>query len=281
MLACRSFFWAFLVGVCMVSTAGQAQELFVFTEPASNMPAKSFGLRLNTEAMPKSSANQGLENNRAMYRLNPELMWGIHKNWMVHLNAYASNMHQTRFQPEAASVYTKYRFLSHDEVHAHFRLAAYAKAAISNNTIQYNDVNLSGDNSGWSTGLVATQLLHKLAISFTGGYVRNLDNMNHALVSGQPNYGLAYNLSFGYLTLPITYTSYNQPNVNVYVEWLGKANPATHESYLDIAPSAQVILKSRMRIDLGFRQQLMGSMLRINTRAAMLRFEYSLFNVYK
>jgi hypothetical protein len=128
---------------------------------------------------------------------------------------------------------------------------------------------------------VATQLLHKLAISFSGGYVRNLNNVNHALVSGQPNYALAYNLSFGYLTLPITYTSYNQPNVNVYVEWLCKANPATHESYMDVAPSVQVILKSRMRIDVGVRQQLVGNMLRINTRAAMLRFEYSLFNAYK
>lgn len=260
----------------------RAQELYVFTEPASNMPSKTIGLRLNQEGMgPYKNANQGINNTGYMYRLNPEVMLGINKYWMVHLNGYASNMQQPTFRPEAVSLYAKYRFLSVDDVHRHFRMAAYAKAARSNNAIQYAEINLNGDNSGAAAGLVVTQLLHKVAISFTGGYARSINNVGNELAAGQPRYGLNYALSVGYLALPVTYRSYSQPNFNVYAELLGKTNPATGQQYIDIAPAVQVILLSRMRIDLGFRQQISGNMARINTRSALLRFEYNIFNAYK
>jgi hypothetical protein len=258
-----------------------AQELYVSTEPASNMPSKSIGIRLNNEIMPSyTNKAQGVNNAQVMYRLNPEIMIGISKKWMAHINLYASNMHQNSYKFEGAEVYTKFRFLSFDQVHSHFRVAAYGKASLINNPIQYNDINLTGDNSGLGGGIVATQLIHKLAISFTGGYARSMNNTENSLSKFQPKDALNYSLSFGLLTFPIKYTSYNQPNVNLYVEFLGKANPVTNEQYIDIAPAIQVILKSRLRIDLGYKKQLTGNMLRINTQEFFVRLEYNIFNAY-
>ena len=229
---------------------------------------------------PYTNQAQGVHNAQAMYRLNPEIMLAISKLWMVHLNLYASNMHQSQYKFEGAEVYAKYRFLSFDQVHSHFRVAAYGNAAWINNPIQYNDISLTGDNSGVAGGLVATQLIHKLAISFTGGYARSMNNTQNALSTGQPQNALNYSLSFGLLTLPFTYTSYKQPNLNLYVEFLGKANPGTNQQYIDVAPAIQLILSSRTRIEIAYKKQLMGNMLRINTQSMLIRIEYNIFNAY-
>jgi hypothetical protein len=268
----------------------QAQELFPLTEPASNMPARSFGLRLNNELMPPytqtQTANhsgmhgQTAAHNGTMYRLNPELMWGISKNWMLHINLYASNMHQTNFKAEGGGIYAKYRFLSIDKVQQHFRLAAYAKASIINNPIRYSDINLSGDNSGFASGLVATQLLHKLALSITTGYTNGLNNVNDNFSAVQATNAINYSLSAGYLLLPFTYKNYNQTNFNLYAELLGKTNPETGENYLDIAPAIQFIFKSRFRVDVAYRKQLYGNMYRINEQVVLLKLEYNLFGAY-
>ena len=216
-----------------------------------------------------------------MFRLNPELMWGISKNWMVHGNLYFSNMHAAQFRTEGGGLYIKYRFLSLDDVHSHFRMAAYAKGSIINNPIEYNEINLGGDNSGFTGGIVATQLLHKVALSFTGGYIRGMNNTRDAYRAGQPRNSLNYSLSAGLLTLPIRYKNFNQPNVNLYAEFLGKYNPDTKEQFLDLATAIQVILASRFRVDLSYRRQLSGNMFRINNQEVMLRLEYNIFSAYK
>src|SRR5215831_15283881 len=73
-----------------------AQELYPSSEPASAMSARSIGLRINNQLFPLYDApsdREGIES-KTSYRLNPELMWGISKKWMVHLNLFASNVHQ-------------------------------------------------------------------------------------------------------------------------------------------------------------------------------------------
>ena len=60
----------FFVLVVFVSLDASAQELFVFTEPASNMPAKSLGVRdMNAFMFEKDG--------KLNYHNMPELMWGI------------------------------------------------------------------------------------------------------------------------------------------------------------------------------------------------------------
>jgi hypothetical protein len=272
-------FW--LVLLLAFAAPAHGQELYVSSEPASNMPAHSIGIRINQEFMPFKAGNDGRSYDpQLMYRLNPELMLGLHKNWMVHANVYASNMHQTAFRPEASALYVKWRFFSVDEIHSHFRLAAYAKAAVSNNPIHYHDINLGGDNSGATAGIIATKLIHKLALSATGGYLHSTANMGQERPNGFAQDAFNYSLSAGYLTWPVHYTNYNQPNYNIYLEFLGKTNPATHEHYIDIAPAIQVIAKSRMRLEIAYKRQLAGNMYRINNQSIMARFEYSFFNAW-
>ena len=68
---------------------------------------------------------------------------------------------------ESFNLYAKYRFYSKDEVHKHFRAAAFMEASYSRNDLFYDELSLEGDQSGVQAGLVLTQLLHKLAISST------------------------------------------------------------------------------------------------------------------
>ena len=62
----------------------QAQELFVFTEPASNMATKSFGMRLNNDFWENSGTAS------VKYLLIPEIMYGVSKNLMVHASVFFS-----------------------------------------------------------------------------------------------------------------------------------------------------------------------------------------------
>lgn len=260
-----------------------AQELYPSTEPASNMPAKSIGLRLNNDFFPASSykVNDVLINSNTTFRINPELMWGIDKKWMFHLTFYGSNCHQQNFKFEGSGIYLKYRFLAQDEVQYHFRMAAYGKASLISNPVQFQEINLGGDNSGIGGGIIATQLLHKVAISLTGGYLRAMDNINYSFPQNQARDELNYSLSAGALFLPFEYKNYSQPNLNIFIEFLGKANPATKESYLDIAPALQLIVNSIMRFDLIYERQLYGNMVRLDNQIISLRFEYSILNAYK
>ncbi|HMP31970.1 MAG TPA: hypothetical protein PKD85_20365, partial [Saprospiraceae bacterium] len=61
------------------------QELFVVTDPASNIPANTLNLRLS-QSMFKEVFEQG--NN---YHLMPEITYGINKNLMLRATAFASN----------------------------------------------------------------------------------------------------------------------------------------------------------------------------------------------
>jgi len=251
-----------------------AQELYVFTEPASNMPTKSIGVRITNEGM--------FNNPDFVSRTIPEVMLGFSKNLMMHAQAFLSDM-DGKYRLEGGSIYAKYRFLSSDETHSHFRAAAFGRVSTSKRPTYTRDINLEGDNSGIQGGLIFTQLLHKLALSSTLGYAHAFDNSDRQIVGmPQPKNMLSYSLSSGYLVLPVVYKDYNQPNFNVYLELLGKTDPSSGQSYLDIAPAIQMILNSKTRIDLGYRFQATGNMdNRYTKNMYLLRAEFNFFNVLK
>jgi len=90
-----------LIPIAMaVGTTAQSQELYVFSEPASNMPAKSIGIRLT---------NEGVFNPKFATRTIPEMMIGFNKNLMVHVQGFFSDM-DGGYKAEGASLYGKYRF---------------------------------------------------------------------------------------------------------------------------------------------------------------------------
>jgi hypothetical protein len=208
-------------------------------------------------------------------------MWGINKKWMMHFDVSASNYHQPNFKFEGGSWYVKYRFLSIDEVQSHFRMAAYTRAAISNNSFYQNDINFTGDNTGFNSGIIITQLQHKFAASITTGYSQAFNNIGYQLHQAQTNTALNFSISAGYLLFPFHYVNYKQPNFNIYMELLGKNNFAQHQYYWDVAPAIQLIINSIMRFDLIYQTQIKGTIDRQNKNSYSVRFEYNLLNAYK
>lgn len=256
----------------LLSYAIKAQELFVFTEPASNMAAKSVGVRLNNMLM----KNRHTGNNE--YHLIPELMFGLSKKLMIHLDAFSSNT-AGQFDVEGASVYAKYRFYSIDDVHSHFRMAAFWRYSLNNSLLHDAAINLYGNNSGYEGGVVATQLINKVALSANASVVHALDNGKNIFGKDFRN-AFNYSFSIGKLMLPTDYTSYKQTNVNLMVELLGQTNLGRKFSYLDMAPSLQFIFNSRARVDLGYRFPIVDKFYKAMENTFLLRLEYNFFNVY-
>jgi hypothetical protein len=258
----------------MGSFAATAQELFVYTEPASNMPAHSLGLRLNNWIMKETAT--GTIN----YHLIPEVMGGVNKNLMVHGEAFISNRNGG-FGLEGGAVYAKYRLYSHDAVYRHFRVAGYGRVSLNNAPVHQDEIETNGHNSGLELGWMATQLLHKQAISLSTSYERKVGSLPE---SGKP-YSAAnainYTLSTGRLILPKSYKDYGQTNVNIMVEVLGQYLPETGISYFDVAPSVQFIFNSQTRFDIGYRHQLYSSMSRTAPNGFLIRVEHVLFNAIR
>lgn len=265
----------YLIGLLFFfNTTLQAQELFVLTEPASNMAAKSLGFRAMNSFMNE------LDGSGINYHLMPEIMWGINNKWMVHAQGFFSNR-INRLVTEGGSLYAKYRFLSNDDVHSHFRMATYTRLSINNSDIHQDEIETMGHNSGYELGLIATQLLNKVAISAAVSYEKAMDNGSaYKFPTTQSNSAINYTLSIGKLMLPKEYTSYNQTNVNLMVEMLGQSL-SNGKSFLDVAPSIQFIIKSQARIDFGYRYQLYNNMVRTAPNGFILKLEYNVFNFFK
>ncbi|MES2431151.1 MAG: hypothetical protein V4556_09445 [Bacteroidota bacterium] len=250
-----------------------AQELFVFTEPASNMAARSIGIRMNTMFM----KNVHMDRNEVF--VIPEIMWGVSRNIMIHADVFFNN-DDKNFKAKGASLYLKYRFLSKDDIHNHFRLAAFGRYSKNNGFIHDGSIDMYKTNTGYEGGLIATKLINRVAISASSSYVHAFDNGKYSLGDDFRN-AVNYSLSLGTLLFPKEYTSYDQPNLNFMIEMLGQNTLGNNKQYfLDLAPSLQLILKSRMRIDVGYRFQVIDKIYRAMPKTVLVRFEYNLFNVY-
>ncbi len=252
----------------------RSQELFVFTEPASNMAAKSFGIRLNNYLMEEAATK------KTDYHLLPELMWAASKQMMIHVEGFLSNRNKG-FVAEGMSIYAKYRLYTEDDVHTHFRMGVFAKYSFNNSDIHQPAIDLNGHNSGFEAGLVATKLINRIAISGSTCFLHALDNGKEKFLYGPGNRNaLNYTLSAGKLMLPKEYTSYKQTNMNLMVELLGQSNLKTGNTYLDMAPSVQFIFNSRLRVDVGYRYALIKKLERTSPNGFLFRLEYNFFNVY-
>ena len=252
-----------------------SQELFVFTEPASNMPANSFGFRdMNGFFLEKDG--------KLNYHNMPEIMISINKKFMLHSQAFISNRQDGGFETEGGSLYAKYRFFSEDAKQSHFRMALFGRVSKNRADIHQDEIETMGHNSGYEAGLITTQLLHKVAISSTISYERALDNKpNYKFPSTQSNSAMNYTLSVGKLMLPKVYTSYNQTNVNLMFELIGQRLNGNQKSFLDMGPSIQFIVNSQARFDIGYRRQLYSNMKRTAPNGMVFKFEYLFFNVFK
>ncbi|MFV8440918.1 hypothetical protein [Flavobacterium sp. LB2P44] len=261
------------VFLCMFSFQVQAQELFVVTEPASNMPTGSVGIRLGQSFM-RENFRSGYG-----YQVSPEIMWGVNRNLMVHAAAYLSNS-SNQFTAEGGSLYAKYRFFSVDDIQSHFRMAVFGRYSRNNSIIRQEEIETMGNNSGYETGLIFTQLIKKTAISSTISFEKALDNKpDYNFPLFQSSNAINYSLSFGRLMYPKKYTSFKQTNVNAMVEFVGQTLSDNGRSYLDVVPSIQFIINSQARVDVAYKKELYSSMLRSDPNGFYLKLEYTFFNV--
>jgi hypothetical protein len=259
----------------IITNSSYAQELYVFTEPASNMPARSLSVKYTAKML------HGDHSGRFEQRHTPELMFGLNKRIMIHGVTTFSDMYSSNVRWESARLYGKYRFYSDDDVHRHFRMAAFAELSHSVNEPQYDELSLEGDYSGWQGGVIFTQLIKKLAISSTVSYLHatSVKNENSTTI---PDKAFNYTLSAGYLVFPMSYSSYNQLNFNVYAELLGQQALNGKGAFIDFAPAIQFIINSTAKLNLGYRTQLGStSMHRMSNDSWLVAFEYTFLNALK
>lgn len=256
------------------SFAVKAQELFVFSEPASNMPAKSLGIRASNWLMYNKSSSS------LNYQFLPELMWGVNKNLMLHFDGFFTNQNGN-FHAVGAGGYAKYRIYSADAVNRHFRMAAFGRLSLNNSAIFQEEIDLTRNNTGWAMGLVATQLLHKQAISASASFNRAYNNgPDNKFPTDQSDQAFNFSISTGRLIFPKEYTSYKQTNMNLMLELLSQHLFGENENFIDLAPSVQFIFNSQTRLDIGYKFQLYSDMQRVAPNGFMIRIEHLLFNVF-
>lgn len=256
---------------------GNAQELYVFSEPASNMPAHSISIKLTDHFVTDDKTY-----NRFSHRLMPVVMFGFSKKLMAHIGGTISNMHTSSFRYESVNLYAKYRFLSKDEIHQHFRMAVFADASATKAPFHYDEITLMGDKSGVELGLIATQLWNKLALSGTLSHTQGLDKSRNNKVIYVPDrlyQSMNYSLSAGYLLLPVEYTDYKQTNLNLYAEILAQETLDRKRHYVDLAPALQLIFNSNAKLNVGYRFQVSGNMQRMATNSWQVSFERTFLNV--
>lgn len=256
-----------------------AQELYPYAEPASNLPAQSLSVKLG------AMYGKGIHGDRILQRYTPSVLLGISKKWQVAGSLSLGDMHEPFFYFESAKIYTKYRFLSLDQVHKHFRMAAFATASFSRNHPDHNELNLSGDHTGIQAGVIVTQLWNKLALSGTGSILEVLNNERWEKTSPQ-QYAYEswnYSLSAGYLVFPRSYKNYRQTNLNLYAELLGgrNLNRKAEKYFTDLATSVQLIFNSTGKLNVGYRFLLSSDIYRLMKNSWMVSYEYLFLQALK
>jgi hypothetical protein len=252
-----------------------SQELFLITDPASNVPANSLGVNL-LQSRFKEQFKSGYN-----YHLMPEVTYGINKNFMVRASAFVSNRN-TDLVTEGGSFFTKYRFYSSDDLNSHFRLAAFGRYSFNNADIHQEQIEIIGHNTGIEIGIVATKLIKKLAISSSISYEKAFDNKpNYPFPNELGDNATNYTLSFGKLMYPKKYTSFKQTNINLMVEFAGQTINENGKSYLDVVPVIQFIFNSQARVDLAYRRELISSMIRSAPNGVYFNLYYTFFDLKK
>jgi hypothetical protein len=304
-MLCKRGKLSLVFALSLLALQSLAQELYILNEPASSVPKGIVGIRAFTQNYKEYSTTRSLYALRVMYGATPRLSVMATTSISNHHNRKLPNDlinhthvgNQTNYftQPIKRGVrypslfngihlFAKYRFISKDEPHKHFRVAAYAEW--SNVGVAHDEAepNLMDDTGGYGFGLISTWLRDRLALSLTTGFM-NPDSYFEMQrdITGGPDlptriyYGNAvkYNLSFGYRLYPNKYEGYEQVNWNVYIELIGKthddatviqngttlrSNTAAlkRNSYVEIHPGIQQIINSNTRLELSYGFELIG-----------------------
>jgi len=140
-----------------------------------------------------------------------------------------------------------------------------------------------GDKTGVAVGIIATQLSNKFALSGTVSHSQLLDSSRFNDVVYLPTriyQAINYSLSSGYLLFPREYKNFNQLNVSVFLELLAQQTISPGKYYFDLAPAAQFILNSNLKLNLSYRAQLSSDMQRISKNKWQFSLERTFLNTF-
>ncbi|MBC8110768.1 MAG: hypothetical protein H7Y04_06890 [Verrucomicrobia bacterium] len=280
-----------------------AQELFLHHEPASNVPKGALGVRFFAKTYNEFGQQRNAGTFRLMYGLTPkltlmasattsnhhaptlpfDLITHTHgatlPNGTTQTTFFTNNIRRGRpysYRLNGFYFYGKYRFLTIDGQNKHFRMAIYGEYSLVTSAHDEAEPNLLDDTKGYGGGLLATYLNKRFAVSLTAGMIipkkytelqQDPDQILPAIFT-ELQYGRAvvYDLAFGYLLYPKKYESYNQNNVNIYLEFIGRHYQAAQitqngenvapsafalreNNYVEIYPGIQRIIHSNLRLD--------------------------------
>lgn len=276
---------------CIFTVGGQAQELFPSSEPASTLPKGVWVGRVTFKNYSEFNQPRNYYAIRGMYGITAKLSAYVTVSVSNHhlnrypedLNNYFLNHHTPAlaikypYQLEGFNLYTQYRFFSRDGKNRHFRMAWYGEAAKSFAAHDEAEPYLMADNSGFGSGLIITKLINRLAISSTVGFINPLAYKEKGRdLSVHSGKAFSWGLQFGYLAFPREYRTYDDLNVNLYLEIFGKTygdaqimwNGSAYDisaieslqggSYIEFRPGIQFILNSKSRLDVTIAQSLKG-----------------------
>ena len=261
----RIFFILFFL--CSYKTT--AQELYINSEPASLIPKGTKVVRLtNSNIFLDGSNIMGSIGNA--FIVTPSLSYGLSKKIMLSGSIqFANKPYEQDMMPNFGlngfKLYSKQRILTTDKQKYHTRLSSFVQYSYHEDKFMKDNLDLGLQDTGFELGLIATQLINKLAISITSGITR-ISNIDEKLTQGSTVKWQKTNLntfknsiSAGYLLFPRKYKSYRQTNFNLYVEYLtntilNKEFPVRYDKFSStFAPGIQFILLSRSRLDFSYK----------------------------
>ena len=262
----RIFFILFFLLNISISSA---QELYINSESASLIPKGTKVVRLHHHTFYLNKINEP-ESQSFAKLLIPQILYGISKNIMVSAAFQISN-NPFDVSPNSGfngfKIYSKQRILSTDKQKYHTRLSSFIKYANHGkwNTPNYKfltkSYNIDFQDSGVEVGLIATQLIKKLAISVTSGFGMISNKTSDGTYDDKSFNTLHNSISAGYLLFPRKYKSYKQTNFNIYLEYLtssilSKNYPLRYNKFMStFAPGIQFIIMSRSRLDFSYNMR--------------------------
>jgi hypothetical protein len=242
--------------IVLAPAAVYAQELFIFSDAAANVAKgrKQIDFLL--------AANKDVNFTNSLIGIRYGTTGNLTTKAYIRLNPNAEG----KFfgDPEIENVY---RFYSNDSKNYHLRMVLFnhvrfpSSPANSLNSNLHQSATLpkinSTDNYSVTLGYAATRLSNKLAVNFDISY-----NLN--IPKGDFKYGdyIKGGISFGRLVLPEVYRSYDQANLNLYLESKAyyfnknKFNNAEISNSggkrLELMFGSQIIIRSTMLVEFGY-----------------------------
>jgi hypothetical protein len=248
----------------------RSQELYPATEAASNGPKDVVRVR----AMAMTQNTDVFTALKAMYSVSSEVMFAGTTTFSSRLPAdFPATFGLSDPLLRSVTLYGKWRFYTDDKPHQHLRMALFGEYDAATQSVSH-ETYMMGVKNGATLGVVGTLLLNRTALSLTASWFAPLPLGARTAAATLESNILNYSLSVGQLLLPVRYTSYEEVNLNVYVEALGMVydnlyhghqlrldvpGGVLHTEYsrrahvLMLAPAIQCIVDSRMKIDLSAR----------------------------